>query len=85
MAKMKTKNTVKFTDPEKIKPFIVKNYRFHPCVYPQSLKEGYTYSLLIKYRKNNFPVPEIHSPRFKSKKEAEDYVNNNDLVGIKIG
>jgi hypothetical protein len=85
MAKIKTKNTVKFTAPEKIKPFVIKNYRFHPCVYPQSLKEGYIYSLLIRHRKNDFPVSEIYSPRFKTKKEAENYVNNNDLVGFKIG
>jgi hypothetical protein len=49
------------------------------------LKEGYVYSLLIRHRNNNFPVSEIYSPRFKTKKEAEDYVNNNDLVGFKIG
>jgi hypothetical protein len=85
MAKMKTKKTVKFTTLEKIKPFSIKNYRFYPCLYPQSLEEGYLYCLLIKHRKNNFPVLEIYSPRFKSKKEAEDYANNNDLVGFKIG
>ncbi len=70
---------------EKIKPFAIKHYNFYPCSYLESKQQGYIYFLFVKYRRNRFPVPELESPRFKSRKEAENFVNNNNFTKYVIG
>ena len=70
---------------EKIKPFVIRNYTFYPCSYAESKQQGYIYFLFVKYRRNRFPVPELESPRFKSKKEAEDFVDRNNFTKYVIG
>ena len=59
-----------------LKPFFIRNYRFYPCSFPQSLEEGYTYFLSIRdYRGIN--QLEVNSPRFKDAIEAKKFEESN--------
>ena len=79
------KKNVSTAPIEKLKPFSILHYNFFPCCYSESLKQGYQYVLFLRYRSSFIPVPELYSPRFKSKQEAQDFVDRRDLLEHIIG
>ena len=62
---------------KEIKPFEIKHYRFFPCVWSKSIKEGYLFYLMVRKHGAYIPRHEFDSPRFKTKNDAIDFVNNN--------
>lgn len=59
-----------------LKPFFIRNYRFYPCSFPQSLEEGYTYFLSIRDHRGINQL-EVNSPRFKDAIEAKKFADSN--------
>lgn len=67
-----------------LKPFSIKHYDFYPCSYTKSKKEGFIYFLRVRNRKGIVKT-EIDSPRFKSRKDAESFVESNKDYSFVIG
>ncbi len=60
-----------------IKPFSVRNYRFFPCVWSASIKDGYVCYLGMRKHNSYIWMHEIQSYRFKSVAEAKKFAENN--------
>ncbi len=71
-------NKNKKTIPKKdVKPFAVKHYRFFPCVWSASVKEGYVCYLGMRKHNSYIWTHELQSYRFKSVEEAQKFAENN--------
>ena len=67
----------KISEKKDSKPFNVKHYRFFPCCWSKSIKDGFAYYLLVRKRNAYALTHELESPRFKDKEEAIMFVENN--------
>lgn len=67
---------------EILKGFEVSNFKFFPCNYSVSKKQGFVYFLLCRDLMGCYKC-EKESPRFKSKQEAADFVVNNRDFSIR--
>jgi hypothetical protein len=86
MARKRINKSTKKAKPKNLfKPFVIKNYRFFPCVWSNSLEQGYLCYLIIKKHNRNFIIPEIQSPRFKTQEEAINFANNNKDTSFILG
>lgn len=70
------KNNKKTPKKEVLKPFSIRHFRFFPCCWSKSVKSGFQYYLAVRRHRGYFMIPELDSPRFKSKEEAKEYVEN---------
>jgi len=71
------KKKKKMNEKKDTKPFDIKHYRFFPCCWSKSIKEGYMFFLLIRKHNAYLPTHELDSPRFKTKQEAINFAQNN--------
>jgi len=65
-----------------LKAFEVSNFKFYPCNYSVSKKQGYVYYLLCRDLFGCLKC-EKQSPRFSSKEEASHFVLNNRDFSIR--
>jgi hypothetical protein len=67
-----------------VKPFRIKNYNFFPCCYAKNIKSGFLYYLAIKNYKG-INIIENNSPKFKSREEAEKFVESKVIGQYILG
>jgi hypothetical protein len=67
-----------------IKPFRIKNYNFFPCCLKSNIKEGLLYYLAIKNYKG-INIIEQNSPKFKSREDAEAFVESKIIGSYVLG
>ncbi len=72
------KKNKKIKQKAQTKPFEVKHYRFYPCLYSKDVKAGYLYYLIVRNKKG-YLLPELTSPKFKTKEEAVKYAIDNNI------
>lgn len=57
--------------------FSVRHYRFFPCVWSASIRDGYKYYLAMRRNNSYRWLHELDSYRFKSIEEAKKFAENN--------